>query len=80
MRILCSVCLLEENGIEPLFFPKRLKRMTSIQYKLDLNPEMGLGGMQDIGGLRFVLKDVSTLEKSFNLIKNQFQRTFLSTR
>ena len=54
--------------------------MTSIQYKLDLNPEMGLGGMQDIGGLRFVLKDVSTLEKSFNLIKNQFQRTFLSTR
>lgn len=37
--------LFNDAGIEPLFSSKRLKRMTSIQYKLDLNPEMGLGGM-----------------------------------
>lgn len=68
--------LFEENGIEPLFFSKRLKRMTSIQYKLDLNPEMGLGGMQDIGGIRFVLQDVSTLEKAFFLIKQSLPENF----
>lgn len=62
--------LFENNGIEPLFSSRRLKRMTSIQYKLDLNPEMGLGGMQDIGGLRFVLQDVSTLDRAFDLIQN----------
>lgn len=32
-------------------------------YKLDLNPSMGLGGMQDIGGCRVVLKDVEDLNK-----------------
>ena len=68
--------LFEDNGIEPLFSSQRLKRMTSIQYKLDLNPNMGLGGMQDIGGLRFVLQDVSTLEKTFGLIKQYLPENF----
>lgn len=68
--------LFENKGINPLFFSKRLKRMTSIQYKLDLNPDMGLGGMQDIGGLRFVLQDISTLEKAFELIKQSLPENF----
>lgn len=70
------VNLFEKNGIKPLFFSKRLKRMTSIQYKLDLNPEMGLGGMQDIGGLRFVLPDVATLSKAFDLVKQFLPNNF----
>lgn len=46
------VTFLDFNNIRPFLISRRLKRLTSIQYKLDLNPEMGLGGMQDIGGLR----------------------------
>ena len=55
--------LLLKNKIEPNLVSQRLKRLTSIQYKLDLNPTMGLGGMQDIGGYRAVLKDVRDLKK-----------------
>jgi hypothetical protein len=55
--------LLFKNNIEPNLISQRLKRLTSIQYKLDLNPTMGLGGMQDIGGYRAVLKDVKDLKK-----------------
>lgn len=68
--------LFEDNGIEPLFSSRRLKRMTSILYKIDLNPHMGLGGMQDIGGLRFVLQDVSTLDNAFDLIQNNIPDGF----
>lgn len=55
--------LLKKNTIEPSLVSQRLKRLTSIEYKLDLNPSMGLGGMQDIGGYRAVLKDVKDLKK-----------------
>jgi putative GTP pyrophosphokinase len=55
--------LLTKNRIEPNLVSQRLKRLTSIEYKLDLNPSMGLGGMQDIGGYRAVLKDVKDLRK-----------------
>lgn len=72
--------LLDENKIKPVFISRRLKRLTSILYKLDINPQMKLGGMQDIGGLRVVLPDVDSLEqmkivlgsnklKNFNFIK-----------
>lgn len=57
------VQMLLENNITPIFTSQRLKRLTSIQYKLDLNPTMKLGGMQDIGGFRIILKDVSNLQK-----------------
>lgn len=53
----------EQNKIEPILVSQRLKRLTSIEYKLDLNPNMGLGGMQDIGGFRAVLKDTKDLFK-----------------
>lgn len=46
------------------FSSQRLKRMTSIIGKLERNPEMGLGGMQDIGGARFVFDNVDLLLKA----------------
>jgi len=53
----------EKQRIEPILVSQRLKRLTSIEYKLDLNEKMGLGGMQDIGGFRAVLKDTKDLFK-----------------
>jgi putative GTP pyrophosphokinase len=55
------VRLLNQNKIIPLLISQRLKRLVSITYKLDLNDSMGLGGMQDIGGYRAVLKDTKDL-------------------
>lgn len=63
--------LLTKYTIEPNLVSQRLKRLTSIEYKLDLNPSMGLGGMQDIGGYRAVLKDVKDLNKLSKALKNQ---------
>lgn len=62
---------LKINRIEPYLMSQRLKRLTSIEYKLDLNPKMGLGGMQDIGGFRAVLKDVKDLYKLKKNIENE---------
>ncbi|MCZ8227919.1 RelA/SpoT domain-containing protein [Flavobacterium sp.] len=53
--------LFTKSGIEPILVSQRLKRLVSIEYKLDLNENMGLGGMQDIGGYRAVLKDTKDL-------------------
>lgn len=55
---------LDENGIKPAFSSQRLKRMISIQEKLRRTPNMGLGGVQDIGGVRFVFEDIPTLMKA----------------
>lgn len=65
--------LCSKHKIKPLFVSQRLKRLTSIQYKLDLNENMGLGGMQDIGGYRAVLKDVQDLKELKKLIENHKQ-------
>lgn len=62
--------LLNEKNINPYLISQRLKRMTSIEYKLDLNPSMGLGGMHDIGGLRVVVKDVKQLYLLEKLLSN----------
>lgn len=62
--------------ITPLFSSNRLKRMNSIIYKLDLNPEMHLGGMHDIGGLRFVLTDMDILNKTFDILKKKIPNNF----
>lgn len=61
---------LKENSIQAVFSSQRLKRLTSIEYKLDLNPKMGLGNMQDIGGLRFVFRTVNDLNKVLMILKN----------
>ena len=68
---LINVC--DKNKISPILISQRLKRLTSIQYKLDLNENMGLGGMQDIGGYRAVLKDVKDLSKLKNVIEESKQ-------
>jgi len=65
--------LCDSNKINPLLISQRLKRLTSIIYKLDLNANMGLGGMQDIGGYRAVLKDVKDLNKLKSLIESSTQ-------
>ncbi len=62
--------ILGKHKITPFLVSQRLKRLTSIIYKLDLNPNMGLGGMQDIGGCRVVLKDVKELEKLKKILDN----------
>lgn len=64
------VTKLKTSKIKPVLTSQRLKRLTSIQYKLDLNPSMGLGGMQDIGGFRIVLKDVAELKFVDDIIIN----------
>lgn len=75
-----SLKLLEINSITPVLVSQRLKRLQSITYKLDLNEKMGLGGMQDIGGYRIVLKDVKDLKRlknllEINLSKHRLERT-----
>ncbi len=62
--------LLNKNKITPVLVAQRLKRLESIEYKLDLNENMGLGGMQDIGGYRAVLKDTKDLMKLNNLLQS----------
>lgn len=64
------VKLMAINRIEPVLVSQRLKRLTSIEYKLDLNENMGLGGMQDIGGYRAVLKDTKDLIKLKTILEN----------
>jgi len=63
--------LMAKNNLQALISSQRLKRLTSIEYKLDLNPNMGLGGMQDIAGYRVVLKDVNDLKTLYNLVDSQ---------
>jgi putative GTP pyrophosphokinase len=61
--------LLTNNAITPVLISQRLKRLNSIEYKLDLNRNMALGGMQDIGGFRIVVKDTKDLLKLKTLIE-----------
>lgn len=63
--------LLNFAHIEPLIISQRLKRLVSIENKLILNENMGLGGMQDIGGYRAVLKDTKDLFKLKKRLENQ---------
>ena len=60
--------LLANAGVVAAFSSHRLKRMTSIVAKLHHNPEMGLGGMQDVGGARFVFEDIPSLLKAQSII------------
>lgn len=69
------VRMLKKMGLQPVLVSQRLKRLISIEYKLDLNENMGLGGMQDIGGFRAVLKDKKDLMKLKSaLIYNKYHK------
>lgn len=56
--------LLAKEEISVAFSSQRLKRMTSIKEKLIRTPNMGLGGVQDIGGARFVFDGMESLLKA----------------
>ncbi|MCQ2058850.1 MAG: RelA/SpoT domain-containing protein [Bacteroidaceae bacterium] len=62
--------LLASNGIVVSFSSKRLKRMISIKEKLRRSPNMGLGGVQDIGGARLVFDDIPTLLRAKECISS----------
>ena len=64
------------HSITTVFSSYRLKRMTSIQYKLDLNPDMRLGGMNDIAGGRFVFSDVDSLRQAFSILCDEIPPQF----
>lgn len=55
---------LNEKEIPFAFYSQRVKRMTSIIEKLrnNLDKKMGLGGLQDIGGARFVFDNIESLQ------------------
>ena len=60
--------VLSQGNVSAAFSSHRLKRMTSIIAKLRHNPGMGLGGLQDIGGARFVFEDVPSLLEAQKII------------
>ena len=60
--------LLADAGVSAAFSSHRLKRMTSIVAKLRHNPGMGLGGLQDIGGARFVFEDMTSLRQAQKVV------------
>ena len=64
------------NEIPVFFSSRRIKRLSSIQYKLDINPDMRLGGMQDIGGLRIVFEGIEDLQKARAILDSQVPTSF----
>ena len=74
------VPILEKRKIQILSLSRRLKRLSSIQNKLDRNPEMKLGGLQDIGGLRIVVSTMSTLNNALSLLENNIPEHFELTK
>ena len=58
--------LLSASHADPTLSSMRIKRMTSIEAKLrnNLAKGMKLGGMQDIGGIRYVFPDTVRLEEA----------------
>ena len=59
------------NNIENnALYGQRLKRMNSILYKLNRNPDMKLSRMQDVGGCRVILSDYKKLFDLYYLIKS----------
>lgn len=62
--------LLTNNSLNIVLSSRRLKRLVSIQYKLDANPNMRLGGMQDIGGLRIVVDNITILNTLNEILLN----------
>lgn len=71
---------LAESGVTAAFSSYRLKRMSSIVAKLRYNPGMGLGGLQDIGGARFVFDDILSLLKAQQVIVKTSFKQFIPDR
>lgn len=67
---------LAENHIKASFSSQRLKRMVSIVEKIKRFPNMDLGGMQDIGGARFVFNDMPTLLQAKSCLLHNTPKNF----
>lgn len=50
---------------------QRIKRLASIKLKLELQANMKLSQMQDIGGCRAIMKDVTELDELVNIYKHE---------
>ena len=72
--------ILAEAGVSASFSSHRLKRMTSIVAKLRHNPTKRLGGVQDIGGARFVFEDIDSLLKAKEIIASSTFDEFIQDR
>ena len=72
--------VLADGGVQAAFSSHRLTRMTSIIAKLRHNPGMGLGGLQDIGGARFVFEDIDSLLKAQKIISQASFEHFVTDR
>ena len=72
--------VLAQAGVMAAFSSHRLKRMTSIVAKLRHNPGMGLGGLQDIGGARFVFEDIPSLLRAQEVVATAMFTHFVPDR
>ena len=68
--------LLKGEGITNFSISRRLKRISSILYKLDVNDKMRLGGMQDIGGMRTVFTNIGDLKNAFQILSKWVPKNF----
>jgi hypothetical protein len=74
------VSILKKEHIQIHSVSQRLKRLSSIQNKLDRNPEMKLGGLQDIGGLRIVFPTMDILNKAYDILVKNMPDNFELTK
>lgn len=74
------VSIFEKERIQVHLVSRRLKRLSSIQNKLDRNPNMKLGGLQDIGGLRIVVSSMSVLDKALLILEKNIPKHFELTK
>ncbi len=74
------VSVLETERIQIHLVSRRLKRLSSIQNKLDRNPTMKLGGLQDIGGLRIVVSTMNVLNRALSILENNVPDHFVLTK
>lgn len=64
---------IRQNSYDNPIIAQRLKRLPSIVYKLRRFPSMALERMQDIGGIRIILKDNNELERLYEeMMKAKF--------
>lgn len=75
-----TISLLLRKNIRIYLVSHRLKRFSSIQNKLDRNPQSKLGTLQDIGGLRIVVPTMSVLNKALSAITENIPENFVFTK
>ena len=74
--------LFTSEGLNYSFCSQRMKRMTSILDKLRNNQEnqMGLGNLDDIGGVRFVFHNIEDVQRADAILQNFAPQNFTLKR